>query len=64
MLLKGKDVIALFSAKRRRFTRITQVRRSGASAKSQGVACEGRGGAWLVSLVAYGEVISEWTYLS
>ena len=44
MLLKGKDVIALFSAKRRRFTRITQVRRSDASAKGQGVVCEGRDG--------------------
>ncbi|MBZ5669008.1 MAG: hypothetical protein LAO04_04690 [Acidobacteriia bacterium] len=44
MLLKGKDVIALVSAKRRRFLRIPQVRRSDAPAKSQVEVCEGRDG--------------------
>ncbi|MGD1156622.1 MAG: hypothetical protein ABSA41_12415 [Terriglobia bacterium] len=44
MLLKGKDVIALFSAKRHKFTPIPQVRRSDAPAKSQVVSCEGRDG--------------------
>ena len=42
MLLKGKDVIALFAAKLDRFMRIPQVRRSDAPAKSQVVSCEGR----------------------
>jgi hypothetical protein len=44
MLLKGKAVIELFSAKLHKFTRIPQARRSDGSAKSQVVVCEGRDG--------------------
>ncbi len=54
MLLKGKAVITLSSAKLHKFLRIPQARRSDAPAKSQVVVCGGRGGAWLVSLAALG----------
>jgi hypothetical protein len=48
MLLKGKQVIALFSPRLHKFMRIPQVRRSDAPAKSQVLVCEVKGGtgAW------------------
>jgi hypothetical protein len=48
MLLKGKALIALFSAKLHKFMRIPLVRRSDAPTKSQVVVCEGRDGSLVI----------------